>query len=1848
MAFTTLESNINRHSWAAVAMVVFVGVAYADSGSKSRQNATRDIVFSAYDDSRASVPGRPSVSEKTVHIGMPGAGAWRLLRDNRTGGVRRLRGGKTEPLATDPQRACEIFLDATKHLFGIRSVERELTCVRTRRSPAGMHVWFEQRCDAWPVYLCQISLHLDAANAVYAVTSSFLPRATAPLSPVIDAATAVRTATEYVGAAGSVTNGPQVALCVYPMPPHSRPAWNVCFFSRRPKGMWLCMVDAETGLMLECRNLARFVDGTGDVFDPNPVVALCNPALQDDNDADSAVPAAAYSTVTLKGLDGSGFLRGEYAEMRGAHSLAREPAPFVYDYTRSDDRFEEVTAYYHIDRAQRYIQSLGFTGLLDYPLHVYVNSERDAGTGEAIPWREDSSNYVPPLLGVERLEFGDGGDGGVDHAEDATVILHEYGHAIQENQVPLFGTSSQGDAIGEGFSDYFAASMFADDHVGCEHRLCVGSWKNAPCLRPVNGNKIFPQDVINQHHSDGEIWSGALWAVRDALGGTVTDTLVIQSHYYLNADAAFADASAAILLADAVLYDGIHQNTIRAVLSARGLLQDVVDDYLENNDRCVAPKFVGSGAYPGLKMLDDDYYYVALSAGDQANVAIDFVDANGDIDLELLDNLCGDILSFSRTVNNREQVSFANTGTELKTYSIRVYSFDGKPTAYGMTISGTSDIPPDIVDSTPADGGIVLSQSETFVVTFSEQVTGFDLSDITLDGTAAATAVVSGLQSIQETTSWQFVVSGLVDGTLTIRLGTDAGDIVDTGGLSLVPTTMTVAVTTRSDEPALFFEPFSQVALNRIKFETLLLDPFFPNLSLDRSSWSITSGAAISDLGTGEPSAPIAVLLFGRPEGGDTLESTILDLSDIGNATVTYHYQQSGELFVAPFVGDDLVLEYRNRNGDWVEVGRKLGSAPAHVTFQASVVTLPTDAMHPFFQFRFRNIGAGTVFGEPGDHWFVDDIQVTAAALDPTVVSIHAVDSRTIDVVFSERVGTGATVPANYTLSGAGAGTLTSVPDTVVEQSPGVYRLVWNAGEMRQGQAITIATANIFDLAGNAMGSPRTVTAPQGGMGVPPVITALDPLDGEQVTTDIDAIVVSFSEPVFGVDASDLQVVSSVSGIEVGQPVEESPLRWRFPITGVSEGVVTFAIGNAGTITDAAGNPLAETPKYLNLLVTERDVLFHDFFVQSTFDSAQWPLIESAAIDSDGLDEPTPPFAARFDGHPGGGDILTSRVIDASAFTNVALSYHFQRGGNAEAPDTDDDLIIEYFSGNSSWIPLSRQFGSGPRMSVFERAVAALPAAAHHAALQIRFRSIGLQSSDHFDTWFVDSIILQPSAPEVAVSSSRSVVGEASGLPLTIMVTLGAATTHDLMVRYAVRGSLDINADFHEPLGDIVIAAGTQSATVALTPVNDGRVEGTENLVFTVLPAFDANVYSVDLLNEETELFVEDDDVTEISIVAVAASVPEDTTGTVGFALSASPVPDADVEVNYSVAGTVSDADFSEAFRSGRLLYPAHETMSQLDVAPLPDGLIEGVELLEVQLNPAQNSAPYVLGAANTARLNVIDGDHAGLRFFRMQSEVFEGAGTHGVWIELHGAVAVRLAHSVSIDVEDRGTGDAVTPDDFTFQTQTVTFEAGTVTGSLRRVDLEIHADAKVDMARSIVLGMNTASFVDGSGGQVALRSPTVHRIDLRDFAIELAPGWNLFSVPFAVGRSFESLFNVPYPITIWTRSSMVPDAPQQTVDPASEPTAVRGYWVYVRNPLCIVLPFPIGVDLPEPAANTGRWLLTGAGRNMQLPYDATVDGTIWSWDHGRFHALGRFGDAMTIGRGYLLRRVAPAAGQGQ
>ena len=305
--------------------------------------------------------------------------------------------------------------------------------------------------------------------------------------------------------------------------------------------------------------------GTGTVFFPNPVAQLQNQSLTDQKDADYAALQAAYRGVTLTNLNGSGFLVGDWANVRAETGTRAYSPTNTFDYHRNDDRFEQVMTYYWVTEAQKYIQSLGFG-----TTRRAVNKEsqdirtNQYGVDNSFSW--DKHDY---------LRFG---KGGVDDAEDAEVILHEYGHAIQDSQVAGFGVGPEAGGIGEGFGDYWAVTV-SNVIAPTADTPCVADWDSVSytsevphCLRRVDTNTHYPEDLSEKVHANGLMWSRALWDIRQALGHVTADTLILDAQFSFAPDTTMPDAASATVAAAQSLYGNATAAIVQAAFVARGIL----------------------------------------------------------------------------------------------------------------------------------------------------------------------------------------------------------------------------------------------------------------------------------------------------------------------------------------------------------------------------------------------------------------------------------------------------------------------------------------------------------------------------------------------------------------------------------------------------------------------------------------------------------------------------------------------------------------------------------------------------------------------------------------------------------------------------------------------------------------------------------------------------------------------------------------------------------------------------------------------------------------------------------------------------------------------------------------------------------------------------------------------------------------------------------------------------------------------------------------------------------------------------------------------------------------------------
>ena len=159
-------------------------------------------------------------------------------------------------------------------------------------------------------------------------------------------------------------------------------------------------------------------------------------------------------------------------------------------------------------------------------------------------------------------------------------------------------------------------------------------------------------------------------------------------------------------------------------------------------------------------------------------------------------------------------------------------------------------------------------------------------------------------------------------------------------------------------------------------------------------------------------------------------------------------------------------------------------------------------------------------------------------------------------------------------------------------------------------------------------------------------------------------------------------------------------------------------------------------------------VIFEDTFISLKIDFEKWTVIDGVIVDDTGIDEPSPEYSLRLNGHPTGGDLIESVVIDLSSYSDAALTYYYQRTGAGNSPEQGEDLVIEYHNG-SSWVELNRQPGDGPDMDYYQEVVIPLPPGAFHAGFQLRIQNKGtLHESQKYDDWYVDDVKIEVTAEE--------------------------------------------------------------------------------------------------------------------------------------------------------------------------------------------------------------------------------------------------------------------------------------------------------------------------------------------------------------------------------------------------------------------------------------------------------------------------------------------------------------------
>ncbi len=446
-----------------------------------------------------------------------------------------LRGTLSKPLEGDVAQKVETFVTDHAPLFNIPTQRRKgsLQSVRTTHEAGAEHISFQMMIAGVPVRDSLIEIHVGKNHVIELANGSFPTIQSIRNRVSINKKQAIDAAEKAIGTRG-ISGIPHAELQVLPIENEGLIVFAVRLSSDNPLGDYEVLINAENGKEISRENQMVYENtpGRGAVYVSNPI-------------------SCKVSEEPLPNLTAHS-LKGEFADVLNEDTMVAVATDNVHLYDPGNTHFDEVNVYYNINRIHDFFKKLG-CDKMDRPLKAIVHY------GDKF----DNAAYRPF---EDVIIFGDGNQR-YDYAKEECICWHEYSHAVLQQIVKLFYFSESG-AMNEGQADYFACSLSNDPKYG----EWTASKMGKPYERSLENNLHYPEDIKSDVHADGQIWSGALWDLRTALGADIADTLVHKSFYYLKSGSPrFMDGVNSILTADKNLYGGKHGTVISDVFNKRGI-----------------------------------------------------------------------------------------------------------------------------------------------------------------------------------------------------------------------------------------------------------------------------------------------------------------------------------------------------------------------------------------------------------------------------------------------------------------------------------------------------------------------------------------------------------------------------------------------------------------------------------------------------------------------------------------------------------------------------------------------------------------------------------------------------------------------------------------------------------------------------------------------------------------------------------------------------------------------------------------------------------------------------------------------------------------------------------------------------------------------------------------------------------------------------------------------------------------------------------------------------------------------------------------------------------------------------
>ncbi len=393
-------------------------------------------------------------------------------------------------------------------------------------------------------------------------------------------------------------------------------------------------------------------------------------------------------------------------------------------------------------------------------------------------------------------------------------------------------------------------------------------------------------------------------------------------------------------------------------------------------------------------------------------------------------------------------------------------------------------------------------------------------------------------------------------------------------------------------------------------------------------------------------------------------------------------------------------------------------------------------------------------------------------------------------------------------------------------------------------------------------------------------------------------------------------------------------------------------------------------------------------------------------------------------------------------------------------------------------------------------------------------------------TDYGDVILRVSDASETVVTMTTEMQSQLEDAgTVSVNVSLSQVSNEDVIVPFTLSGTATEGTDFTVLSSPLTIPAGSMSADIEFTLIDDLAAESAETIVVTLSTPIGARL-GADVVH--TLHIVDNDDGTPTAVLSLESPTVQENAGTVNMTVTLSSASEFDVTIPYTVSGSATrDTDF--VITPDVIMIPSGQTTATLEIAVTDDFQLENNETVIVRLDPPTNAK---LGSPNRQVLTIIDNDQTPpptVSFRTAALTVGESVGSVSLDVFLSAASDAPITVPLTVS------GTATPNTDFTISPNQITFAAGQISAS---IIVNVIDDTAIEGNETVIvtLGTPTGALL----GEIPTKTLTISdddkapppKINIVNSAIRVEEGNKVVIVTVSLSEPTETFVEVPFTIT--------------------------------------------------------------------------------------------------------------------